>query len=301
LRRRGIATALGAGLLLAGCGGASPTRIADAVLDTSPPPLGAAQTLQVPMTDGIGRVLLLTTRVCRPEGTGPFRLAIVNHPGAAAERARADMAPEGCGAALPAWLLARGYVVALPLRRGYGGSGSGAGWVADPGSCARPDYVRSGIEAARDIAAVADFLEKSPDVRSGGLVVAGEDEGGWAAVAFGSLPENTDLAAVVNFGGGMGGNAAAQAGHVCRPDLLADAAAAFGRTSRVRSLWVYAADDPVFPPDLARSLAAAFRQAGGTAQVASPDAPDGTDRHLWAMTAAGEAVWAPLLEDFIPR
>ncbi|MBV9811370.1 MAG: hypothetical protein JO326_01370 [Acetobacteraceae bacterium] len=206
------------------------------------------------------------------------------------------MRPPGCDTPPARWFVSRGYVVALPLRRGYGDSD--AEWAADPGSCASPDYVKSGIEGARDIAAVADFLEKSPDVRASGLVVAGEDEGGWAALAFASVPVNTDLAAVVDVDGGMGAEAGSDAGHVCRPDLLVDAARTFGRTTHAGSLLIYASDDPVFAPELARPLASAFAAGGARSVFAAPAAPN-AGAHLWFFETGRDAVWGPILDRFL--
>jgi dienelactone hydrolase len=280
---------------LAGCG-PGPAPPDEQTLTAPPPPLRAEQSLDVPETDAVGAITTIATRVCRPTGKGPFPLAILNHAAAQPGEDRAEIGVAGCDSPLPRWFLDHDYVVALPLRRGYGRSD--AGWAADPGSCASPDYVKSGFEAARDIAAVADYLEKSPDVRPHGLVVAGEDEGGWAALAFASVPANTDLAAVIDVDGGMGGHAASETGHVCRPDLLVDAAGTFGKTTRVPTLWIYASNDPVFPPELARAMLAAFTGAGGKAEFAAPASPEG-DGHVWMFSGPGTAVWSPLLDGFL--
>ena len=121
---------------LAGCGGRSDPSFPDeATLAAPPPPLRAEQILQVPMTDAVGAILTIPARICRPEGKGPFPLAILNHPAAQPGQGRSDIRLPGCGTPIARWFLARGYVVGLPLRRGYGPDDS-AGWAADPGSCA---------------------------------------------------------------------------------------------------------------------------------------------------------------------
>ena len=285
-----IAAALGA---LATCA-PRPTSVGEEALGVPPPPLQPEQALQVPMTDAIGQILSISARVCRPDGKGPFPLAVLNHGAAQPGQSRADMRPTGCDSPAAQWFLARDYIVLIPLRRGYGDTGTG--WAADPGSCESPDYVRSGIEAARDIAATVVYLERSNEVKRSGLVVMGEDEGGWAALAYGSV-QNPALAAVIDVDGGMGGRAASETGHVCRPDLLIDAAGQLGQTSRVRTLWIYPVNDSVYPPDLAQPMFAAFRAAGGVGEFAAPAVPGGS--HAWMFTREGEEVWSPLVEKFL--
>ncbi|HMB75630.1 MAG TPA: hypothetical protein VKN76_04485, partial [Kiloniellaceae bacterium] len=51
----------------------------------------------------------------------------------------------------------------------------------------------------------------------------------------------------------------------CSPERLVAAAAGFGRTARVPTLWLYAENDSYFPPDLSRRMATAYTAAGGKA------------------------------------
>jgi len=50
---------------------------------------------------------------------------------------------------LSSWFVSRGYVVVLPMRRGYGET-SGA-WAEDYGRCQTPDYFGAGLQGAADI------------------------------------------------------------------------------------------------------------------------------------------------------
>ena len=79
------------------------------------PPINAAadEIVAVPGTADVG----MQTRVLRPAGRGPFPLAIVSHGSPASASQRPDMEVPRFPAASD-WLLARGYMVALPLRRG---------------------------------------------------------------------------------------------------------------------------------------------------------------------------------------
>jgi predicted acyl esterase len=66
--------------------------------------------------------VILRVRVFRPPGDGPFPLAIVNH-GSPASASDRPIMPLPTFASASNWLLAKGYLIALPLRRGYGLTG----------------------------------------------------------------------------------------------------------------------------------------------------------------------------------
>ena len=241
--------------------------------------------------DGSGARTHVLARICRPPAEGRAKLAVLNHAGVAPDGDRAGVVLPGCDSPPARWFLARGYIVVMPLRRGYGAT-AGA-WAANPGPCAAPDYIDAGLEAGRDIDAAIQYASALPYARSDGIVVAGEGEGGWAVLGYAARP-NPDVAAMVNMGGGMGGLAGGQRLRTCRPDLLVEAAAAFGRTARNRTLWVYATDDPVFSPELAAGMQAAFVDAGGTADLARPS-DVGRDAHAMLFSARGEAIWGGLM------
>src|SRR5262249_59684777 len=65
---------------------------------------------------------VMQTRALRPAGPGPFPLAIVSH-GSPADAAQRPAMQVPTYTSASKWLLERGYMVALPLRRGYGETG----------------------------------------------------------------------------------------------------------------------------------------------------------------------------------
>jgi predicted acyl esterase len=69
---------------------------------------------------------MLQTRVLRPAGREPFPLAIISHGSPADPSQRPTMAIPTFSS-VSNWFVARGYMVALPLRRGYGQTGA-RGW-----------------------------------------------------------------------------------------------------------------------------------------------------------------------------
>jgi alpha-beta hydrolase superfamily lysophospholipase len=54
----------------------------------------------------------------------------------------------------------RGYVVVLPLRRGFGATGGE--FAEDAGSCRNPDYRRGESAASEDIMAAYEYTRTSP-------------------------------------------------------------------------------------------------------------------------------------------
>jgi hypothetical protein len=110
--------------------------------------------LRVPVVSGAQRDIIEVT-VYRPEGPGPFPIAVLSHgsPRSAAER-RAEgrqRMPVQSGA-----FVAMGFAVLVPTRRGYGESGGE--WAETYGSCRNPDYHGAGLESARDIRAAVDAV-----------------------------------------------------------------------------------------------------------------------------------------------
>jgi len=234
---------------------------------------------------------VMRVRVLRPAGKGPFPLAIVNHgsPVDATER-RAMELPTFPSASN--WLLARGYAVALPLRRGYGETGGP--WVEGYGSCRNPDYYRAGLATADDIQSVMDFFRDRSDLARDRILLIGWSAGGWGSIAAASRNPRGVLAAV-NLAGGRGGNPAA--GN-CTAERLVAAAGRYGATARIPSVWLYSANDRFFGPDLSRAMFDAHVGAGGRAEYVSLPA-FGADGHRIFRAADARALWQPPVERFL--
>lgn len=197
---------------------------------------------------------------------------------------------------LSRWFVERGYVVVLPQRRGHGATG---GPMAESiGSCADPDHYRSGLAAADDIEGAANYMSAQPFVAPGETIVVGISSGGWAALALASRnPGN--VRAVINMAGGRGGRPfGVRTDAVCGEERLIEAARTFGHTAHVPTLWLYAANDSYFRPDLARAMASAWQHAGGAADLHVFPAY-GADGHNLADDRAGWDVWGRTVEAFL--
>jgi dienelactone hydrolase len=231
----------------------------------------------------------LRTRVLQPSGQGPFPLAVVSH-GSPPDASQRPLMPIPTFAAASNWLLQRGYMVALPLRRGYGETGGP--WRENFGSCGNPDYYRAGLVTAEDIQAVIGFFRGRHEVVRDRILLIGWSAGGWGSLAADSQ-NPPGVFAVINFAGGRGGNP--RTGN-CTPQRLVDAARRYGATARIPSLWVYAENDKFFAPELSRKMFDAFVHAGGKAEYVALPA-FGADGHR--VFPDGRALWQPPVETFL--
>jgi dienelactone hydrolase len=262
----------------------------------SPGPQGAArgkhreQLWLVPTDDGSGR--LMRTIVYRPDVETPRRLVVINH---GAPTTGPATLPQPRFPAASAWFADRGYVVAVPQRRGYGETGGTQN--ESYGSCQNADFATAGREGARDIAATVAFMRRQPFVRPEGTYIIGQSAGGWATLAYSSL-NPPGVPAMINFAGGRGGWRNNIANNNCSPDNLARGAGDYGRTARVPTLWIYTENDSFFDPGLSRRMADAYRRAGGNVQYELL-APFRRDGHGLFESVDGVGIWSPLVRAFI--
>lgn len=252
-----------------------------------------AQRLTIPMAAVRGG---MPADLYLPAGKGPFRLALIAHGSEEASSARRRMAFPRFPA-LTAWLLARGFAVAIPERPGHGAAGGP--YLESQGPCLLPDYGKAGLGTAASLIAALDYLRTLPSIRRDGVVVIGNSAGGWGALALASQ-NAPGVAGIVNFAGGRGGRNHNLPGNTCAPDRLVAAAGQFGATARLATLWLYARNDTYFAPELAQAMATAFTTAGGVAQLVLLPPVRG-DGHALINTEGAEASWAAPLGKFLDR
>ncbi len=222
----------------------------------------------------------------RPDGEGPFPLAVLNHgsPRNAADRTR-ERYPQQSH-----WFLARGFAVVIPMRRGYGLSEGD--WAEGGGPCDRSNWHFAGRESAKDIRAAVEFMQTMPFVDRSRVVLVGHSAGGFGVLALAA--EGVEgLRGVINFAGGRG---SVQAGKNCSPENVIYSMGQFGRTTKVPTLWVYTENDSYFPVSMIQKMHAAFRKGGGEAALVLLP-PFGADGHL--LFSRGVERWSPLVEDFL--
>jgi dienelactone hydrolase len=282
-----IATALCAALLplAAVLALLAPGRRAAAAEDPSalPPVPLHEQVLALPGDPA--RPVTLQVTLFTPDGPGPFPLAVLNHGANGTGHPATEPRYRTTFSAF--YFLSRGYAVALPMMRGFAGSG---GRVV-PHGC---DEAAAGIANARDIAAVIDDLAARPEIDRTRIVVSGQSYGGWNTLALGTLG-HPGLRGLVNFEGGMRESD-------CREQdaSLIAAAGAFGARTTLPSLWFYGDNDKVFPPATWRGMYARYTAAGGRAElVAYGRFMD--DAHQFLSHAESMPIWVPRLDAFLAR
>jgi dienelactone hydrolase len=281
--------------VLIGCTAQGVQSNAIASAPTAANDVDGGQAYSIPVIDNNGRTIQLRARVCRPAAETPSPLVVINHGSPHSTAERPHMQLGRCDAEPAQWFIRRGYVVAFALRRGYGATGGA--WAESFGSCSNPDYVHAGIETARDINAVVEYLTALPFVKSSEAIVVGQSAGGWGTIAYNALPHPRVRAFVV-MAGGRGGHENNELNRNCDPAALALAARHFGSTATTPMLWIYAANDTYFGPPIAQALWRAFTTAGGKADLRQPSAFDGDGHHL-LFGAGGSAVWGPLVEHYL--
>jgi dienelactone hydrolase len=234
----------------------------------------------------------LEALLVRPNAPGRYPLALIAHGSPRSAADRPDMTPL---AMLPQALefARRGWAALIVMRRGYGSSDGGRAETFGP--CGNPNYIAAGAAGAADLKLALEFVLHRLDIDPARMIAVGVSAGGFATVALTADPP-PGLVAAISFAGGRG---SMQDSQDCRSDKLAAAFRAFGARSRIPMLWVYAANDHFFGPDLAKELDAAFSGAGGNATfVAAP--AFGNDGHS-LFSPAGIPLWTPYVDAFLQK
>ena len=96
-------------------------------------------------------------------------------------------------------LVRKGFIVAVPMRRGYGSSEGD--YAEDGGKCDNYDYDRVAKEAAEDIevtVTVAFMKQRAYVDERKKIVMVGHSSGGFSSLAYG-VSHADDVAAIINF------------------------------------------------------------------------------------------------------
>jgi dienelactone hydrolase len=240
---------------------------------------------------------MVAATILRPEGPGPFGAVILNHgvPVSDKERAGASSSDLLASAAVFAQ---RGYVVVLPLRRGFGATG---GEFAEyTGSCSHPDYLGGEQAAAEDVMAAYEYARALPYVDPHRMILAGHSAGGMVALFTAGVRQPEGLVAVLAFAAGRGGNPALHPGVPCAAEPLARVLDMVGRSIKAPALFHYAENDQYFNPDTTRFWFKRFTAGGARAEyVLQPSFGD--DGHYVFGDRAGIRYWVPAVESFLAR
>ena len=218
----------------------------------------------------------LETTIYKPDGEGPFPVAIINH-----GKAFGDPRFQGRYRPVPAarYFLQRGYAVVVPMRQGF--SKSGGSYIG--GGC---NVESNGRVQADDVKAVLDHVVSQTWADKERIVVIGQSHGGWTTLAFGSQ-NYPGVKGLINFAGGL-----RQEHCVGWERNLAKGAAEYARQTRLPSLWFYGDNDSYFNTDTYRAMFEQYTAAGGQARLVA-FGKFGTDSHSMFGARAGAAIWQP--------
>lgn len=239
----------------------------------------------------------IAATILRPDGAGPYGALILNHgtPVSAAERAQesAELLMDAATV-----FARRGYVVVMPLRRGFGATGGE--FAEDAGTCANPDFRKGETAAAEDVMAAYEYARKLPYVDASRMILAGQSAGGVAALYTAGARAPQGLVAVLSFAAGRGGNPGKRPGVPCAIEPLAQVFDELGKSVKVPVLFHYAENDRFFNAETSKLWYQRFSAAGARAEYVLQPA-FGADGHYIFSEADGVRYWLPAVERFFGK
>ena len=239
----------------------------------------------------------IATTVLRPEGNGPYGVIVLNHGVSASARERARESSELLISSA-AVFARRGYVVVMPLRRGFGATGGAM--AEDPGSCANPDYFKAEKEAADDVMTAYAYARGLPYVDPSRMILAGQSAGGMVSLFTAGTRTPQGLVAVLSFAGGRGGDPDSSPGVPCAVEPIAKVLDSLGKQTRVPVLFNYAENDLFFSPRITRLWFDRYAAGGADAEYILQPA-FGKDGHYLFSDVVGVRYWLPTVERFFAR
>ncbi|KZL17133.1 S9 family peptidase [Pseudovibrio sp. Ad37] len=245
----------------------------------------------VELEDG-SRTITLDATTFQPDGEGPFPLAVFTH-GAARNAPRDgpyDFRPD----AAIRWFLARGYAVAVVIRRGYGRSEGQRSVVEDGDS---DGFIKVLEERVHDINSSVRYFQDQPFVVADHVVLLGFSAGGNSVLATSRKAPN-----------GVRGVIAFAPGAVAIDDYSArDLEQAeqgfrmFGAGTTLPTLWVYAENEEYYSPMLARSFFEAYTSESDAKQELAILPLEGENGHDLFLRDEGPKIWGPVVAPFLER
>jgi dienelactone hydrolase len=237
----------------------------------------------------------LAATILRPVGRGPFGAVVLNHGVAGSDEERARESSD-IFMATASVFARRGYVVVMPLRRGFGATGGAM--AEDAGPCRNPDYMRAEQAAADDVMAAYDYARRLPYVDGSRMILAGQSGGAMVALFTAGMRQPEGLRAVLSFAGGRGGNPERRPGVPCAVEAVARVFDVLGKRVRVPVLLNYAENDQYFNVDTTRGWYKRFSAGGAPAEYVLQPA-FGNDGHYLFSDVVGVRHWLPTVERFL--
>ena len=247
--------------------------------------------LDVALPDGT--LARLEGNVVRPDQPGHFPLVLISHGTSSEWNDRKDVHAAQYQAQAVAFAR-RGWAVVTVVRPGFGHS-TGP-FLEDVGPCDNRDFVAAGNRMGDEVLSILRALRQQNPAWADNsrVLLLGQSGGGMASLAaIAGKSTSGPILGVVNFAGGDG--APIYGNYFCQPESLVKAMAAFGAGTKIPSLWIYAANDTKFPPQLAQAMFAAYKTDGAPATLVA--APAFGDEGHYFIEAVDQ--WQPMVDSFL--
>ena len=255
----------------------------------NPPRAWREQIVTYPAPGVIG-VNQLEMTLMLPDGPGPFPVALFNHGDvdfdSAFVRGRQRMRE-----LTVAWaFLQNSIAFAVPARRGVAMSEGNY-----PRTFARHDgdpTYKARIHA-QDILPALDYLKTRPEIDAQRIILAGQSAGAFGIMHIAST-RPPGVIGTVNWSGGRTDSTLWESASSLNK-MMVSGFETLGRTTRIPSLWVFAANDSKYSVDTIRASHDAYVNAGGNARLLlTPPTPD--DGHF---VYHRPELWGEALKDFL--
>jgi dienelactone hydrolase len=230
----------------------------------------------------------------RPDGQGPFPLAVINHGRTTEPDKRAEPA-RWRYTGMARYFIRRGFAVLVLTRLGYGDAGVDPDPESSGRSCDNRDFSAGLAAFIQETSAALDFARSLPWADTRRTVLVGHSYGGLGAVAMtGKKPSG--VIAAINFGGGSGGSPQRRPGRPCSPEKITAIMKDAGGSARIPTDWLYAENDHYWGTEWPRRWHAAYTGAGGRAEMAMLP-PTGDEGHF--LMTRGFSTWRPVVDRFL--
>lgn len=239
----------------------------------------------------------IAAKILRPDGPGPYGAIVLNHGAPVSADERRNESPDFL-LHTAAIFARRGYVVVLPLRRGFGATGGE--FAEDAGSCRNPDYRRGETNAAQDVMAAYEYARTLSYVDGSRMILAGQSAGGVTSIFTAGARAPEGLVAVLAFAAGRGGNPSRNPGVPCAVEPLAQVFDELGKAVKVPVLFHYAENDQFFNAQTSRLWYERFTAGGAQAEYVLQPA-FGKDGHYIFSEDQGVRLWLPAVERFLAK
>lgn len=225
----------------------------------------------------------------------PAPVLVINHGRGVSAEDRSHQGLERLDVAAR-FFVRRGFIVAVPIRIGYGASG-GDDLEDDGGMCERLFFSPGFEVAAKQVLTVLNAVRRRPDAAPDRAVLLGQSYGGAVMITVAAKnPPGVQL--LINFAGGSGGDPDNRPGNPCSADELGRLFVKYGRTARVPMVWVYAKNDLFWGAAYPRAWFSSFLDAGGVAEFVQLP-PHGTDGH--SLFTRFHDVWQPCIVQYLDK